>query len=225
MEDFRIPLFAEMGWVLLGFLIILGVLHLCLIWLWPLGKDAWKRVDYIWLTCALLGVFAGVGLVRQEAAQGLLSLGNSRLDSAAQFLEMDASGGTGPAVCRTLVRTEFSPPPEKMAIDQRQYDEQCDWFTSASERLDSTVFARRQVLDFETEFGIPPPDGPQWAIEQLRNSMERYNSVVKQVQKLEVQASRTIFDQLIAFLGPYLLAFAIALRMTKVTGELRKNEI
>ncbi len=221
MDELGIPVFAQVRWVLVTFLLLLAILHIWLVWLTPLTKIAWKRVDYVWLGSAFLGVILGVGTIRQEIASGQLVLGVGRLETAAQIVELGLQGGTGPGLCRTFVGTDNSPPPDESEQSQRQLDEWCEWFRSAVGRLGETSLDRREPLDLVAEFGNPPAEGPRWPLEGLENAVNRYNSVVEEVQQLVDSAARNRLEQVLAFLGPYLLALAIALRITKVSAEIR----
>src|SRR5712691_11505925 len=122
-DDLVLPGITSTLWVLGTFLLALAVFHLLLVWWMPLDKIAWKKVDYFWLSLALLGVICGVWSARQEIASGVVSTARSRLEFAASQVEDRLAFGRGPAICRTFVRSEYSPPPEEFDRIQREFNE------------------------------------------------------------------------------------------------------
>lgn len=44
---------------------------------------------------------------------------------------------------------------------------------------------------------------------------------MNELEKLRRMAHNAVTEQLMVYLGPFLLAFALALRITKVTGEIK----
>ena len=219
-DDLVLPAITSTLWILATFLIALAAFHLLLVRWMPLDKLAWKKVDYVWLPLALLGVIGGVGSVRQEIASGMASTAESRLQFAAREIEDRLAFGRGPAICRTFVRSEYSPPPEEFDRIQRAFDEECKWFRAASERLQGTPFSKQEILRLE-DFGTPPSGGDKWAASSLQDALRRYNETVTKAKELSDAKRRSEIEFLLAIVGPFLLAIALALRITKVTGEIK----
>jgi hypothetical protein len=60
-------------------------------------------------------------------------------------------------------------------------------------------------------------------ISELHEQLDDYNNNVNEIQKLRSMNEQSEFERMLIYLGPWLLAFALALRITKVTGELNNE--
>src|SRR5438309_1625150 len=127
MSDLQLPWFTSVWWALCVFAISLLVWHIVLIRVWPLSKTGWKKVDYWWVSLALLGVIGNVGANRREVAKNLFALAQSRMNFAESRVKESIAFGHGPALCRKFVRSEFSPPSTKFDDTQKEFDEMCAW--------------------------------------------------------------------------------------------------
>jgi hypothetical protein len=195
--------------------------HLMFVWPRNLTKRGWKIVDYFWLGVGLLGVIGSVGVGRQTIAENLLTIARARVNSFAVDVESALRFGTSGAICRRFVRSEFSPPPEEFDRLQREFDAQCAWFTQAIERLKASPFAKREPLTFEHLGGPPPAGADGWTSAHTRETVDRYNAAIADLERLSRDAKRTEIELVLLIFGPFLLVVALALRITKVTGELR----
>lgn len=220
LDDLTLPWFTSTLWILGVFLLTLAGFHLVFVRWWPLDKVGWKKVDYLWLSLVVLGLIGGVGSARQEIARGIAASAESRLESAEDLVEDRLSFGQSSVICRTFIRSESSPPPEVLDQMQREFDQECAWFRAASDRLPTTPFVKRQFLRIE-DFGNPPSGGDRSAITNLEYSIRQYNEAVAKVEKISNAAGPSDIEAFIQILGPVLLAIALALRLTKVTGEIR----
>jgi hypothetical protein len=222
-DDLVLPRVTSAAWVLGTFVVALAAFHLVLVLWRPLSIVAWKKVDYVWLSLALLGIVFGAGAARREVAANMASTAKSRLEFAVTQVEDRLAFGRGPAVCRKFVRSEFSPPPQEFDRMQREFDAECAWFRSATERLPQTSFARREVLRLEELGSSPPQGGDGWAISSLQDSIRRYNEAAAKSKELSGAMQRPEIESILAVIGPPLLAVALALRITKVTGEIWRD--
>ena len=59
MDFYPLPAATRVPFLLSALAVALVLFHIILIRLWPLGKTAWKRVDYVWLSMAFIGVVGG----------------------------------------------------------------------------------------------------------------------------------------------------------------------
>ncbi|TAM48409.1 MAG: hypothetical protein EPN55_00170 [Gammaproteobacteria bacterium] len=220
MIDLQLPITPNPWWALVIFLVGLIAFHFLLVWPRNLSKLGWKVVDYFWLATALLGVLGAVGIARQSAAQHLLATANVRVEGAASIVESALRFGTSGAICRKFVRSEYSPPPEVFNRIQGEFDEQCKWFTMAWKRLETSPFAKRTSLTLQDLGNTIPRGGEEWAITYLRESLDRYNMAVANLERLIEAEKRTDAEKVLSLFAPFLLAIALALRVAKVTGEL-----
>ena len=203
------------------FALALIVFHLILVKWLPLSKQDWKKVDYVWVSLALLGVMGGVGSARREFASNENSIAKSRLEFAETQVQERLAFGHSSAICRKFVRTEYSPPQEEYDRIQRDFDEECAWFRSATERLPQTSFAKHDTLNID-DLGLPiPKGGDSFAVSSLQQSIVWYNQAVALAKTVAQAMDRSEFEEFMAFIGTAVIAVAVALRLTKVTGEIR----
>lgn len=221
MSDLPLPWFTNFGWILAIFVASLACFHLVFIYAHTLGSVAWKRVDYVWLSMALLGMLGAVGSGRELVARNLLDGARARLESSWRFMEMDIEFGTSVAVCREFIRSPFSPPPQELEQLQRGFNEQCEWFKRAATALRGLKKEEWPLIDFKRLFGLVPDGGERHVSTSFTRAVESYNDSVREMRTLEAEAKSTGLELVVRLLGPALVAMALALRMTKVTAEIR----
>ena len=124
----------------------------------------------------------------------------------------------GVEVCRTLSRNEL--PPAEFDATQREYNNVCAW-------------ARRVVRSLPEEppaslegSGLDQPPGHRSVALQemfaaLGHDLSEYRRYQQSARDLQSSSERNDLELTVAFVAPFLLATALALRITKVTGELR----
>jgi hypothetical protein len=215
------PVWASHAWLFGIFFVALILFHVVLVYAWPLGKAGWKRVDYIWLSMGLLGVSLAVASSRQTFAQLQLPAAEAQIETRAGWIEDRAQFGVSAAVCRQFVRSEYSPPKEEFDRIQREYDQLCAWFKTVVERLPDHL-ANRQALKVNSLGTFAPPTVTDaYALRSLEEAVREYNAALSLRNELQELGQRTDVEFALSILGPFLIGVAIALRMTKVTGELR----
>ena len=221
MTELRPPPWISLGWLFTVFVGSLLTFHLMFVWPRNLTRRGWKVVDYFWLAAGLLGVVGSAGVGRQAIAENLLTTARARVEFFASEVESALRFGTSGAICRRFVRTEFSPPQAEFDRLQLEFDAQCAWFTQAIERLNASPLAKRQPLSFEDLGGPPPVGADHWASTHARETLARYNAVVAELERLSRDSKRTDLESALIIAGPFLLVVALAVRIAKVTGELR----
>jgi hypothetical protein len=207
------------------FAFFLVLFDLTLVRWFKLSSSWWKIVDYIWLGFAALGLFSTAAQVRKLAATDQINMFQQRAAvglSALRDVATILKARPGP-VCRTFIRSQNSPPQEEMERAQQAYNQACEWF----ERLGSII---------PREVPMPPklisadslPSRPDDSIGDLKaiidsfyDQLEYYNQDVEQLLAVYNATRSTDFEDQLIYLGPFLLALALALRITKVTGEIR----
>jgi hypothetical protein len=217
---FTLPIFASYRWVLIVFFGALVFFHVVLVLAWPLGKIGWKRVDYVWLLFGLLGVLGGVGSVRQRLAEGLLPRAKQLAQAQATWVIGRIDFGASPVVCRKFEPSILVPRDEEFDRRQREFDTLCAWFTTAKSRV-ANGLPEEQPLTLERLGGSPAPTGADpWMVATLNEAVTGYNQAQDALEHLRREASQSEGEFTLVVLAPFLIAVAIALRMTKVTGEL-----
>ena len=219
-----LPWFTSHWWVLGVFGTATVAFHVIFIRLLPLTSIQWKRVDYAWLSLALLGVIAGVANNRSVVATNLVAIAESRTRASLEWAYRRAEFGTSIAICRKFNFTEFSPPREQFERMQREFDAQCGWFTKLVSALGPLEQRKTVPLDPIALAGPRPDGGDQDSTKSFFESVSAYNASLDDLKLLQAARSSDLMEQLIQLLGPALLALALALRITKVTGEIQLEQ-
>jgi hypothetical protein len=219
-RDLILPWFVSQLWILGIFVLSLAVFHFLFFRLAPLSSIGWKRIDYVWLSMALLGLMGAVAAGREIIATNMVEYSKSRIEWSFRFMRLRAEYGTSNAICRTFVRSEFSPPSSEMERDQKEYDDQCRWFKNVNAVISTFNVNKQEEVDPISSFGKPPLGGDEWARNSFLESVENYNSIVRAIGELDNAIRPTGFELFLKILGPTLIAIALALRITKVAGEI-----
>lgn len=226
MNQAYFPPASNIGIVLVVFVVLLISCDLLLVRMFPLSKKVWKRIDYIWLSFAALGLISASAQVRIFVASVELNNCNMRIMSAYDSLHSSiTSYAKKPSyLCRTFVRTEFSPPEPEFSNTQNEFNQACAWFQSIAVDLPPHPSIKQDNIH-----KIQLPNTPFMfrdssllqVISELHNQYNRYNEAVMDLEEIKSAQKRSELENILVFLGPWLLAFALALRITKVTGELK----
>jgi len=184
-----------------------------------LSSIRWKQIDYIWLTVAFFGIVVSVSENRAILAEKRLPMARYLFDFALRQVIDVANAGTSEAICRKFVIPEASPPPEVIAQKQRELDAQCAWFKKVVEALKTRTKDSTSRIDVVQMVGPPPTGGDEHAYSWLEQSITQYNETLEDIEELEKAKGGSNIELLFRLLGPLLIAFALALRITKVAGE------
>jgi hypothetical protein len=188
----------------------------------PLGKRGWKLVDYIWLGAASLALIGTIAQARMNYAKELHSSLETLVapwpDSAQIYVNPEYYDGI---ICRTFVRSPLSPPPEEFNKTVAEYDLACSWMHLVTDHLQK--IGRWDRID-TSQLPAAPRSSEQTILRfeaEISDAFRRHNTLVDKRKALEAAQSRSDLEELIAVLSPICAMLALALRITKVTGELR----
>lgn len=220
------PLGANLVAVFIVFVVLLVALDIILVRWLKLGKTAWKRVEYIWLGFATLGVFGAVAQVREITANAQLAIFQDRATSAFQSFRslVDSYASEPGTVCRTFIRSEYSPPPDEFDRTQSEYKQACEWVKLVAQTIPSQLPTPAKSFS-PSSLPARPPDSSSAdlkdIIDGLYSQLDFYNREYAIFADLLKKADRTSFEEALIYLGPFLLVIALAIRITKVTGEIQ----
>jgi len=223
--DLFMPLSARPAVVLGVFAVLLVLFDVLLVRWLKLGKVAWKRVDYIWLGFGALGLLGAVAQVRMASAAAQIEMHESRvavaLNSVKSLIELYAK--TPGAICRTFVRSEYSPPPEEFQRSQNEYNTACAWAKQMADTLAMRASSPPEPID---RASLPSrPVVADGALRDMFRGLDRqfeyFDQNIETYRAVREKSKQTPFEQFLVFLGPFLLAIALAIRITKVTGEIK----
>ncbi|WP_234828879.1 hypothetical protein [Pseudomonas coronafaciens] len=224
MFETDLPSAANIFTVFWVFALMLLGFHLATVWPRNLSKKAWKRVDYLWLGFAALGLIGASGNVRIHSAESELSITELRIanyyDLYRNLLESYARDDG--AICRLFVRAEFSPPEPELSQTQAQFDRVCAWIKQTEKSSPKTLAKDGEGAKPFEPITPMPTDG---TLSQILQDIEKQQSYFLDEaaihKKLQIEAKPSDTERTLNFLGPWLLAFALAIRIAKVSGELR----
>jgi len=221
----ELPFYSTSTWVLGVFIASLVLYHVTLVWRWPLGKLAWKRIDYIWLLLALLGIIGATGAARQAVARNWAIVAERGVENATRDIGERIEFGTSGAVCRKFERSTLSSPSPRFESIQSQFDALCAWFREAKRHIPSGPVNERRPLTL-SDFGPAPPQIlDPWPVASLDTALIEYNKELAAYSIMSAAAERSGIEWLLALFGPSLLATGLALRITKVTAEIRLEQV
>lgn len=210
--------------LLLIFIAFLVFFHVFLIFVLNLNERQWKRVDYVWLVVAFLSI-PGIALqVQTYLANIKLHLAVDDLNNASYWAEY-IEGSTTRIVCnKTARRTEFSPANfDEIVQDQKLL---CDWMNNAMVRLTNYFLHEKEINTekFFTGYDFPLVANQDQIRSTMREYVDKYNAAlkvkdnwIKEIRRLQGPSWHSI----LIVLSPFFLTFAIALRITKVSGEIK----
>lgn len=218
-EEPTFPFFSNQLWILGFFSACLLIAHITLIRVWKLDKVGWKKVDYIWLGMAALGLLSAAAEVRRLVATGMAfgeesytQASYGRVLDRAAFLSIDPG-----AICRTFVRSEFSP--SNLDEVQEEFDAICRYGKSLVKAI-----PMEPPEDFDK---LRLPNRPKVkdamlleALESLDGALEDYREAKRRLKVVEAAKDQTDIELALVALSPLLLSIALAVRITKVTGEI-----
>ena len=223
-------------WLLLTVIVLTGILWLIFVRVFPLSDIVWKRVDYIWLTIALLGVLASSGRASHEFTKAEIPLLEPMTTFSFQTLRHDVEFGASPGSegCAPRIHTSFSPPDyDDIRKAQQHLCEQfrkLDSEVPKSPAVGGTKFAALHQLKFQ------PLSEDELSLKYERSEIERFKADAaryeenRQIYNATLEEERNQEDSPLILMdlgiGPLLVGLAIAIRLTKTAGEIRnKNEV
>ena len=207
------------GYVVLIFCVLWTIFYVVLVKLNTFDDLFWKRVDYVWLAAAAIGLITSSAQVNRALAQSYVEGGESaRVVATYGFLRNFLNGPFW--VCLPRNRTEFSPPDfDEIVREQQTLCRQAKEVAARMPRdlpsdfptLESMGYQRIGVMaKYEAGFGKMLDD---WA-QQYQEQRAKYMNLV-------AASKQSGWELFMGLLGPLLLAFALALRITKVAGEVK----
>lgn len=205
--------------ILLAFTVALTAFHTVLVYARPLSALAWKKVDYIWFSLAVIGILGSVQANR--AAQSEVEAQSLRTEAAALYAHIfeaarwDNFNGT----CLRIAKPSTSSGPlfEKwLACTSRK-----KWVERVTSRIIEQGTQHNQPIDIEKIMGATSI--PAKPIEQdlFTPAIMEYNKAIFAITNMTEAAKPNWFEELSKKYGPLFLAVALALRITKITGEIR----
>lgn len=158
--------------------------------------------------------------VRGTVAESWFSLESSRTASSLERLKSEFSNPEGTYLCMKFIRSEYSP--DDFDKRQKQHDLRCEWLKEVASVAQS--FSIKELPEIKYSSFPKPTFKGESLLERyklLKKHIDWYTEDRKAVSEVEALISKSEFEKTIFYLSPFLLCFALALRIAKVTGEIR----
>lgn len=219
-------------WIVFFIFVLTGfILHLILVRWRKLGKIAWKYIDYIWLAFATLGLLSATAEVRRFTASSIIDQKRASARTDYRIVVMTIDQGADYIWCRELNGT-LSPIPgiDKLpgSLERHKiYKPACDYFKSLQSKFPNDNISELKPVRFPNNLLRPNviPQDFRPIFDDLDRAIETYNQSVSEYQKVNTLRERTSAEEILIVWGPILIAFALALRITKVTGEIKLEKM
>jgi hypothetical protein len=220
-EPFLVRLSSNPSYLFLFFLLLLVLFHLVFVKLIPLSDKTWKRVAYLWFGAAALGLIG----TSSQAGRFVGSNYLKNLDAHAVLisvyvdLQNDLKWGVDGGVCTTFQASKSS----DKYIDEvvSEHNRLCEDYKALLAKLPQALPDDAPSLD---EMGFVMPQGQDRLVgAQLRHLKwlaTRYEEIRSAYSRWKSNMEIGAFEAALVVLGPLLIAFALALRITKITGDI-----
>jgi hypothetical protein len=217
-DSILVELSATPLYLLALFIFLLVVFHLVLVKWLKLGDVAWKRIDYVWLGAAALGVLASSAQADRFLSNlHLQGVEATRTEFAYRTLRADLADP--PGVCLPRVRSEYSPPDFDDIVKEQQAI--CQWAKATAASMPDIPPMPFPPLE---DVGFKPFPRPakyeEGVVKRINQFAEAYRQQQKRYATFADSLRTSAAEEMFMVLGPLLLAFALALRITKVSGEI-----
>ncbi|MFT9323658.1 MAG: hypothetical protein ABF537_05765 [Acetobacter sp.] len=178
-----------------------------------------KKIDYWWLGFTSLALFGAIDKQNQLFADGDIALSKSRLRASISELKREISFQNH-YVCDThWLAPPYSIPDPSSIVRYKTRDEACAWYKRLDESVSKAGLSDKEIIDISNH-PIPeqisewPDDNIKTAINEAKKELTFRDDTLSSYEK-------SILYKCVLLFSPYLLALALALRIAKVSGELR----
>jgi hypothetical protein len=203
------------------FILALVLFHAVFIhWPWPLNGRNWKRVDYVWLTMSFISIIGLALQSRQTLSSTYVPLATDQVKSHGQDVIRTLADSVQLNCDIHFTKAPTSPPDFDQSVQQMA--EYCSQLRDLQRALGPILRAGQKLdRDVSKDTEYPLAYGFADLRDRLKSNVEAYNNSIRVRQELQRDTARSEGEQALMLFAPFLIALALALRMTKVTAELR----
>lgn len=228
--DFSILSFATSPIALIIlFFALVSVFHLFIIYVKNPDDITWKRVDYLWLSLTLIGIVSTSGAIERHISKILLySQEIPRLENSYimvyNFFDMRASS-EGWYCQKTNYESTFLVTKEEFEEHRNRLSEQCIYLQQILKKLPKKISEPYPSL---TDLNLPSDisskvqskDEATHYQEILSYYNDQYLIYMDTKDKMEISDS----EFFLLFLSPFFICLGLAIRVTKVTGDIMNTK-
>ncbi|MGP2656526.1 hypothetical protein ACOJTA_05715 [Malaciobacter sp. WC5094] len=212
---------SNIEYVLLLFVFFLVLFYFLFIKWFPLSKINWKRVDYIWLFLATIGIIALISEQRIQTAKYWVKLDkNYTLTPLRTIDEVFLGKSAQSYICSKGIKSKYSP--KNFDEIERLSELHCEWFKKVRTFLDSKLKEddlpniKIEDLPIVTFYKAPHIDN----VNEIKKFINNYNKLKKEYITVQNLTQKSEFEKVLFYLAPFILLIGLALRITKVTAEI-----
>ena len=189
----------------------------------PLGDVGWKAADYGWL------VLSGVSLVISVSQARVLQADAAAAESlrayaAAKREVLEGFERSQRLLCDPPPAGSPLPPADSLWLAAQQRLG-CAWFRTASDRVhDAFLTQPMPALSLDQlpdRAALLAPGAGEAEVRRFAERLAALDALAAQTRASLALGQRSALDKALIMLGPLLFALAFALRLTKVSGEVR----
>jgi hypothetical protein len=217
-----LPWFTDFYLVIGVFIVALILCHVLLVSIYPRSAIYWKRVDYVWLSMACIGLVSSVGAGKEVIMKHAIGTEIKRLNDARDHFLYVAKEDAASLVCRKLDHNETRQSELDFKKYQEEFNAQCSWF-KVVESYANALLQEQPPEEFHYSTSYPD-GGEQEAYKQYLAAEKIYNDEVRSVRQLSRMSAMTPLEERAKLFGPIVLALALALRITKVTADVEEEK-
>ncbi|PNQ63040.1 hypothetical protein [Vibrio sagamiensis] len=175
-------------------------------------KRKWKYVDYLWPIIAGVGMLGAVSEIRSSVADNWAQTEQTRAVTILEAIQDYSVQQIKSEFCSGLIP----------ATEQQTYNEACRWYLSVAKYLKFLEFKQLPKISHNQLFASAP--NSDWAKDDVvwvQGMVDEYQKQKTQYEQTKLAQIKHPLERIFWYVSPYLICFAVALRLTKVTGELR----
>ena len=202
------------------FVVATVVFHVILIWRKPLSPRAWKTVDYLWISCTALSLILLTGESQKFLTRAAIESAEGDLNAEFRVLPKHIQSVADHVCTRTFARGQSGLSNLDTVVSQQR--PACDALQATYEKVASVVRTAPFSVDESLLFDPAEITEKIWRheIEEVRADLRDVKARVSKLLALRAKLDTGLPESLVRVFGPILLALAMALRLTKITGEL-----
>ncbi len=220
MDNLFANIVSNIWYALIALVVLTLVLHVILVFPKNLSKKQWKKVDYIWISLTAIGLIGAVNNVGIIQKKNEIDAVSHRIPFQFKYLSHFLPPGGSPTVCREHTRTEYSPADFDSIV--ADYYRTCEWSRKMHLFISSVDTSQYELIDVSQ---IPVLETTEniWYKEEVLGIINEYNLLVKEWKKNDLEYLQNTTETL-TFYMPFFLILGLAIRLTKVTGEIRHEK-
>jgi hypothetical protein len=203
-------------WLDLILIVLLVIFHILFVFKLRLDEIQWKYADYIWLIIAALGVIGQAAQVRQHWYATIYEISSYNAKATLRALKQQVNAAIGPGICEL--------PDTPLRQVRAEYKLACAEFTkiskevlSANEDRDIGFLSLLDTSELRSNFHEA---GLLETLDKVNKAYSNFSKAIREQSVAKEKSKSTAGEFTLIIISPFLLIFALAIRITKVSGEI-----